>query len=102
MDLKKKELTSLREILSSLFNSSDLPFNPDDARIWKIWEDTVGSGIARHARPSWIKNHCLRVDVSDPIWLQELIYVEDQILEKVNDRLGRKAVEKIEFRLGHI
>ena len=97
---KRENLTPLKDILSTLFKSTDLPFNPDDARIWKIWEDAVGSGIANHARPSWIRNHCLGVVVSDPIWLQELKYVEDQIKEKVNDKLGRNAVEKIEFRLG--
>jgi predicted nucleic acid-binding Zn ribbon protein len=100
MQTKREKLTPLKDILSTLFNSTDLPFNPDDGRIWKIWEDAVGSGIANHAQPAWIKNHCLRVVVSDPIWLQELKYVEDQIKEKVNGKLGRKAVEKIEFRLG--
>ncbi len=97
---KKETLTPLKEILSGLFNSPDLPFNPDDARIWKVWDEAVGPAVAGHAQPTWIKKGCLRVLVTDPIWLQELKFAEETILEKLNGKLGRRAVEKIEFRLG--
>ena len=93
-------LTSLKDIISNLFNDSTLPFNPDDARIWKVWNEAVGATIADHARPSWIRNGRLRVDVTDSIWLHELEYVKDTIKEKLNGKMGRKAVKKIEFRLG--
>jgi predicted nucleic acid-binding Zn ribbon protein len=102
MQNKKENLTPLKDILSGLFNSPDLPFNPDDARIWKIWDDAVGPSIARHAQPSWIRKGRLRVLVSDPIWLQELEFVEETIKGKINKNLGRDAVIKIEFRLGLI
>jgi predicted nucleic acid-binding Zn ribbon protein len=77
-----------------------LPFNPDDARIWEVWEEVVGPTIANQARPSWIKDGRLRVKVSDPIWLQELKFVEGEIRGKLNKELGRNAVERIEFRVG--
>ena len=93
-------MVSLKYVLSSLFSDSKLPFNPDDARIWKEWEGAVGAAIAKNAQPEWIKNGKLRVKVSDPIWLQELGFVEQTIKEKLNQKLGRRAVEKIEFRLG--
>ena len=100
MESKKKSLVSIKDVLSSLFSDSKLPFNPDDARIWKEWEGAVGDAIAKNAQPEWIKDGKLRVRVSDPIWLQELGYVEETIKEKLNRRLGRKAVGRIEFRLG--
>ena len=92
--------TSLQEIIAGIFQDSRLPFNPDDARIWGIWEDVVGAAIAQNAQPSWIKDGKLRVRVSNSIWLQELGFEEETIKKKLNRRLGRKAVEKIEFRLG--
>jgi len=95
-------MTSLKDVISDLFNSSSLPFNPDDARIWKVWDEVVGPGIAGNARPSWIKDRRLRVTVTDPIWLQELNFVEEDIREKLNRGLGRKAVEKIDFRVGTV
>ena len=97
---KKDSLIPLKDIISSLLNDSSLPFSPADARIWEVWDDAVGPGIARHARPSWIRKGRLRVEVSDPIWLQELEFVGETIMEKLNERLGGNRVKKIEFRLG--
>lgn len=99
MDAKDDALTSLRDILSNLMGDAKLPFNPNDAFIWKFWDEIVGSAIAKHAQPTWIKDGRLRVKVTDPIWLQELGFVGDDIKEKINKKLGRKAVERIEFRL---
>lgn len=100
MEEKKESFTSLKDILSNLLNDSSLPFNPDDARIWEVWDEAVGPGIAGHARPSSVKKGRLRVDVSDPIWLQELEFVRETIKEKLNEKLGRKAVKRIDFRIG--
>jgi len=100
MNEKKPTLTPLKDIITGLLGAnSNLSFNPQDALIWKVWDEVVGSPISRNAQPLWIKEGRLRVKVSDPIWLQELGFVEGTIKEKLNTRLGRKAVEKIEFRL---
>jgi len=96
---RKDSLTPLGDILSALLADSKLPFNPRAAAIWKVWDEVVGPAIARNAQPLWIKDRRLRVKVSDPIWLQELSYLEVSIREKLTARLGRQAVEKIEFRL---
>jgi predicted nucleic acid-binding Zn ribbon protein len=96
---KKDQFTSIKDIISTLLKDPSLPFNPADARIWEVWDEAVGQGIAGHARPSWIRKGLLRVDVSDPIWLQELEFLSDDIRERLNERLGGKRIKKIEFRL---
>lgn len=102
MSGKKGDLTPLKDILNAMLGDRTLPFNLDDARIWKFWEEVVGGAIAKNARPSWIKNGRLRVMVSGPIWLQELEFAGETIKGKKNKKLGREAVKKIEFRLGKI
>jgi predicted nucleic acid-binding Zn ribbon protein len=96
---KKPTLTSLKDIIADLLAGTDLPFNPEDSMIWRVWDEVAGETIARNAQPLWVKNGRLRVKVSDPIWLQELSFMEENMRNKLNERLGRKAVEKIEFRL---
>jgi len=100
MTQKKETLIPLKDIIAGLLKDTDLPFNPADAEIWTVWEDAVGKGIAEHAHPVWIKNGCLRVNVSDSIWLQELEYVKETVIEKLNGKLGRIAVQRIDFRFG--
>jgi predicted nucleic acid-binding Zn ribbon protein len=99
MDESKPGLTSLKEIMTSLMTDSGLSINPEDGLIWRVWEDAVGPVVARNAYPLWIRNGRLRVKVSEPIWLQELGMAERAIRDKLNEKLGRPAVEKIEFRL---
>jgi len=99
---KKDTMTPLKDILQVLLSGSNLKFNPADAEIWEVWDDVVGSAIAEHAQPSNITKKKLRVHVAEPIWLQELEFVADTIREKLNDRLGRKAVDKVIFRLGSL
>ena len=99
MNQKKSALTPMKDIISALLNDSRLSFNPGDATIWQVWDEVVGPPIARNAQPLWIRKGRLRVKVSDPIWLQELSLAGEMIRDKLNVRLGRKAVDKIEFRL---
>lgn len=100
MATKKENLTPLKDIISGILKDTNLPFNPADAKIWVVWEEAVGKGIACHAHPVWIKSGCLRVNVSESIWLQELEFFKDTIIEKINGKLGRSAVQRIEFRFG--
>jgi len=100
MGKKKSSLTPLKDVISGLLGSGALPFNTDDARIWKVWDEVVGPAIAKNAQPLRIKNKHLWIRVSDPIWYQELKYMEESIREKLNNRLQRKAVEKVEFSVG--
>ena len=99
MDSDKASLTPLKDILAHLMSNGTLPFNPLDASIWRVWDEVVGPAISKNAQPTWIKNRRLRVRVSNPIWRQELEFVEEDMRDKLNNKLGRKAVEKMEFRV---
>ena len=100
MKREKDSLTPLKDIIANIWADAKLPFNPEDAAVWKVWDEAVGPAISKNAHPLWIRDRNLRVSVTDPIWLQELRFVEGTMREKINEKLGREAVEKIEFRLG--
>ena len=100
MEKDRNSLMPLKDVIANLLSDGTLPFNPDDANIWRVWDEVVGPAISKNARPLWIKNGKLKVTVSDPIWLQELQFVEKDIREKLNGKLGRKAVDSIQFRVG--
>ena len=96
---RKSQFSSIKDIIASIMKRPGFSFNPDDSNIWKIWEEAVGAGIAANATPAWIRDGVLRVDVNEPIWLQELQYAEEEIKEKVNAAMKRDAVKRIDFRL---
>lgn len=94
-----KPFHSLGEILASLSGPKGLPFDLKDAEIWQVWEEVVGPVIASNARPSLIRNGVLTIGVRQPIWLQELKFMAEDIRGKLNERLGREAVRDIRFKL---
>ena len=96
---KKRDLTHLKEVLTGLFDGTQLPVNLNDALIWEVWNEVLDSATAEAARPLYLNKGRLRVGVTDPIWLQELGLKEKQIREALNTKLGRKAVTKIDFRI---
>jgi predicted nucleic acid-binding Zn ribbon protein len=100
MTEKKRSLTSLKEIVKEILKDGTVPFNPEDMEIWRVWDEVVGPVVSRHAQPAWFDKGCLRVMVSDPIWLQELRFSVDEIKKGLNSKLGRGAVKHIDIRVG--
>jgi len=100
MEKDKPDFTPLKDVIAALLTDGTLPFKQDDVNLYKVWAEVVGTAISVSARPSRIKQRRLRVTVSDPIWLQELSYSEESIRKKLNRKLGRTAVDKIEFKVG--
>ena len=68
--------------------------------VFRIWEDAVGEALARMARPVEVRGSVLWVEVSDPVWMQELDLMRDEILAKVNGRLEGRGLEEIRCRAG--
>ncbi len=77
-----------------------LPYKPDDVEIWRVWKEVVGQTYAENSQPSKIRKKQLTVTVANSIWLQELTFYKETILEKINTKLGRKAVDSIKIKVG--
>lgn len=72
--------------------------------IWDIWEDTVGPQIAINAWPQrFAERDIMLVVVSDPVWMQQLCFQRQLLLEKLNEHLPSEArIKNIRFVLGDV
>ncbi len=69
--------------------------------VFRVWENAVGETIAKVAQPAGVNGSCLRVEVADSAWMQELQLMAGGILEKVNAALENGSFEEIQFWLGN-
>lgn len=69
--------------------------------VFRIWEDVAGIPISKVARPVGVKGGCLRVEVAESVWMQELQLMEKEILKKLNAAMEDKDLKSIQFRLGN-
>ena len=67
--------------------------------VLEIWEEVVGSRIASNARPVAYRDSKLFVQVKTTTWIHELSFMREDILTRLNAKLGAKVIEDIVFSL---
>ena len=74
------------------------------ARLWDVWEEVTGPDIARSAWPDRFQGKdTLIVRVSDSIWMQQLSFIKQRILDKLNAGLpGNARLKNMRFELGDV
>ncbi|MGH7782854.1 MAG: DUF721 domain-containing protein, partial [Candidatus Binatia bacterium] len=86
-------MESLGAVLDQSLKRFDLSQRLDEYGVWPVWNDVVGKTIARNAQPEKIRNGTLFVKVASPVWMQQLQFMKEMIVEKINQRLNCAAVK---------
>ena len=68
--------------------------------VWTFWDEVVGEDLAQNAQPAAFKNRILIVHVSGSVWLQELHFRKNDLIDRLNQAAGSRVVEDIRFKLG--
>lgn len=67
-----------------------------------LWADVVESKIQKHTLALKIQNSVLYVLCESAVWAQELGFFKQEIIGKINDKAGFKAIKEIRFKVGEI
>jgi len=62
------------------------------------WTEIVGEAVARQAHVERIDRGRMYVRVESAVWRNELLMRRDEIIRKVNERLGAEVVREIVLR----
>ena len=95
----QKEFVHIGQLLKTVLRSCR-PADMQLAGVWKIWDQTVGPAIAENARPQAFKQKLLLVQVSSPVWIQQLRFLKKDLIAKLNQALGEACIEDIKFKIG--
>ncbi|MBE3520163.1 MAG: DUF721 domain-containing protein [Firmicutes bacterium] len=66
-------------------------------RVYELWNTVVGPRIARHAQVFQVQGAVLTVKTSSPVWAQELTFMKEELLQKLNAALPGAAFEDLRF-----
>ena len=107
MGARKGHLHSAAHVLQSLLNGNKeagahrtTPLANAFER-WKLaqnWESLVGEELARCCQPVSFYRGTLFVWVKSAAWMQNLIFMRNEIRKKINTHVGHTWVERISFR----
>jgi predicted nucleic acid-binding Zn ribbon protein len=70
------------------------------AAVQASWSDSVGERVAAVTEPVSERAGTVVVDCSDPVWAEELDLMQEQLLERLRERLGDQAPQSLRFRVG--
>jgi predicted nucleic acid-binding Zn ribbon protein len=98
---KKKKLALGSEVLQSLFENGRSPLSEQFMRwkLWAKWEEVVGPTIAKNAEPVGFQRGVLYVWVRNSAWMQQMIFLKDQIRDTINQKFENNFVRYVKFTL---
>jgi len=64
-----------------------------------VWEEVVGARIAAVAQPVSERDGEVIVSCRDPVWVQELDLMQEQLRRGLSERLGDEAPRGLRFRV---
>lgn len=62
-----------------------------------VWNEVVGENVAKNAAADRVEHGVLVVKVSSPTWRQELHFQKEEILKKINIKIGKNIIRDIRF-----
>jgi len=91
---------SLNRVLKKVLKDYNLPAHNIEAyKVFHLWEEIAGEGLANHARPVRIDERILYVEVDDPIWLSQVRYMKLDIMAKIGVTIKKGIFKDIRFFL---
>jgi len=100
ISLSKPEM--IGEILRKVLKKRNIPHTSTDRRLLDLWTRAVGPQIAARTLPEAIKRGTLYVWVSTPVWLHQLQFLKEEILQKMNEPSGKEEIRNLFFSIGEI
>ncbi|MFC1786377.1 DciA family protein [Candidatus Neomarinimicrobiota bacterium] len=62
-----------------------------------IWNEIVGETVAKNTEPDRVEHGVIIIKVSSPTWRQELYFQKKEIIQKINNKIGKNVIRDIRF-----
>ena len=97
---KQSECEPVANIIGAVLRTCHGGHGHNARAVWDFWDRVVGESLASNAQPAAFKQQILVVHVSSSVWLQELHFQKNDLIERLNQAAGTKVVEDIRFKIG--
>ena len=88
---------ALSKLLDDVVSELGISRQLEECRAKLAWEEAVGMQLAQHAQPLRIKNRQLEVGVSSTVWSSQLSFMKNEILDRINHKVGSQVVTDLVF-----
>jgi predicted nucleic acid-binding Zn ribbon protein len=85
-------------VIDQLVSDLGIKTKLDEHAVVAIWNDIVGEQISKVTKAARVDDSVLIVQVAAAPWRTELVFRKQEILEKIQKRVGADVVKDIRFR----
>ncbi len=85
----------LKHVIDKLLRAYGYQDQLDEIELIKCWEETVGKMFVNHTKNIAFKNSVLYIQLDSAALKQELNYVKEGLILKINKKMGKNMIEKI-------
>lgn len=68
-------------------------------KLWMKWPEVVGETIAKSCEPVGYSRGCLYLWVRNSSWMQQMVFMREDIREIINRKMGADFVRVLRFTL---
>lgn len=94
---RKGEQTSLGKVLHGLLSSWGIDGKVRERQAVNMWSQIVGARIAEKTEAIGVEDGKVFVRVLSSSWKTELIFVKQEIIDRLNRAVGRRVIRDIVF-----
>jgi len=88
---------TLGDIFRGMFREMGIEKPIEQHRAVNLWPEVVGERVAGLSEALKIEHGVLTVQVSSPVWRNELAFMKAEIIQKLNTALNKSVVKDIKF-----
>lgn len=93
-----KSPLAMQQMLTAFFSKDpEARKKMDESTLILAWQRIVGDTAARYSRAVRLRNRTLYVHVEDPLWMQQLSFLKQAILEKYRAEFPKSGVRDLYF-----
>ena len=85
----------LKKTIDQLLRAYGYQDQLDEIELLKVYDDQVGKMFVNHTKNIAFKNKILYVQLDSASLKQELSYVKEGLMQRLNQKMGKTMVEKI-------
>tara|TARA_B100000470_G_scaffold214480_1_gene195856 strand:- start:2427 stop:2702 length:276 start_codon:yes stop_codon:yes gene_type:complete len=90
-------MQKLKAAINNLLKAAGLEAGVSQNKALLVWDDVVGAKVSENTTPEKVEGGTLYIKASNPTWRQELMFKKEEILKKLNKKLGEKIIKEIKF-----
>lgn len=93
-----KEPVLIKEVLKQTIKRLGIDKGLSENKAVACWKEVVGRDISTKSEATKIIKGVLYVKTESPVWSQQLSFMAEELVAKINNHLGGDVVKKIRFR----